>query len=326
MIGLVVAPVGGAVLIAGPSGSINSAAPGLDPGFVNVGTIGSSSGVYLRNGWVLTADHVGVGSIVLEGISYDPIPNSRVQLTNALGSDPDLILFKLTERPPLPDLVLASQPRSLGEWVFMIGNGRDRGAETIWNGSSGTPFSGWATAPSRTMRWGVNEIDGVGESFLATDSFSAGFDQLEGWQADWPEAQGVEGDSGGAAFHFNEGVSELVGLMIARSAGNAEQLSQPMNLALFENRTGIADLYVYRSQIESIIDQPDCSNGLDDDADGYLDFPADSGCSSSFDLDEVPEPGFLLSLWIGAIALRGFSESAKRGDPRESHRGSPQAG
>src|SRR5436190_12386050 len=35
---------------------------------------------------------------------------------------------------------------------------------------------------------------------------------------------------------------------------------------------------------------PQCSNQLDDDGDGKVDFPADPGCSSSTDNSESPDP------------------------------------
>lgn len=298
------APMGAsAVVLGGTFGFVNTAAPIPDPGFGHVGTIGSNSGVYLRNGWVLTANHVGVATIDFEGVGYAPVPNSRVRLTSASGAEADLILFKLLESPPLPDLILATGPRSVGEEVYMIGNGRNRKIGVLWTGPNGTPFLGWSISQPHFMRWGLNEIDEVDQSYLSTTSFTTRFDELPGGV--YPEAQGVAGDSGGAAFHWNGTTSELVGLMFARAPGDPEQSTQPQSYVLFDNLTAMADLWVYRDQIEAIIDQPDCDNGLDDDGDGQMDFPADTGCAAPSDLDEVPEPGVAAGLLAGGLTLLG---------------------
>ena len=48
----------------------------------------------------------------------------------------------------------------------------------------------------------------------------------------------------------------------------------------------VVDIAAYRSQILSVIDQPDCSDGLDEDADGLVDYPDDPGCEDAFDESE----------------------------------------
>ena len=54
------------VLIATGDGTGNTEAPAADPGFGNVGIVNSLSGVYVGNGWVLTANHVGEHPIELK--------------------------------------------------------------------------------------------------------------------------------------------------------------------------------------------------------------------------------------------------------------------
>lgn len=80
-----------------------------DPGFANVSQ-NAQSGIYLGNQWFLTANHtVGGGpgnrnlqNILLDGVSYTPIPNSEVVLTNTqaiqnagLLESADLLLYRL---------------------------------------------------------------------------------------------------------------------------------------------------------------------------------------------------------------------------------------
>jgi len=283
-----------AVLIAGPDGSTNTTPPNPDPGFFHVGKIGTLSGTYLRNGWVLTANHVGLGSIILEGITYEPVPGSDVRFTNGGGPDPDLIAFKLRKDPPMPDLFIGPNPVSLGDELIMVGNGDFRGAATTWTSPSGPPFKsfdGWFHASPHHLRWGTNEIDGIHQSVSiggdsTTESFFTTFDDLNGPETNDPEAQAVVGDSGGAALYWNGAAGELVGIIYARGSLNPDQSTQPFDRALYENISVMVDLEFYRSQIDALIDQPDCDDGLDDDGDGLIDYPADPGCDNALDDDE----------------------------------------
>jgi hypothetical protein len=279
-----------AVLIAGPDGSINTTPPAPDPGFANVGSRSGLSGVYVRNGWVLTANHVGPGPIELDGIVYEALPGSRIRFTNPSPPDPDLIAFKLERRPPLPDLVLASGPVALNQDVILIGRGQNRGASTTWVSPGGQSFDGWFQETAGAIRWGtnrVNLIDWLASTGSAeTEAFSVTFDELTGSNSNDPEVQAVNGDSGGAVFVWNGAVSELIGILFARGSQNPAQSTQPSDLALFENISVIVDLDHYRSQILGVIDQPDCADGLDEDGDGLVDFPDDPGCDDAFDGSE----------------------------------------
>jgi len=335
------APMAQAVLIAGPDGGINTTAPEPDPGFDHVGVIGGLSGVYLGSGWVLTASHVGIGTFELGGVAYEPIPGSSIRLNDDSGADPDLLLFKLFERPPLPELALASVPPSLNESAVLVGNGRNRGGETSWNG-----IEGWEYGAGRTLRWGTNRIAEVGVDIdiplgsgpSTTRSFIMTFDSLRGPSRDDPEGQAVPGDSGGAVFAWRDGAPELVGLLFAQSLFQ----DQPSQTALFGNASLAGDVRFYRDQIlaalslsdcidgldndgDGLIDHPgdpgclaaddvselnpgiECDNGLDDDGDGLVDWPEDEGCEDVTDPSEVPEPGLGVGLAIGAawVSLLG---------------------
>lgn len=321
-----------AVVIAGPDGAANTTAPSSqDPGFSNVGVINGLSGVYVRNGWVLSANHVGLGSIDLGGVVYDAVPGSLVRFSNPTGPDADLMAFKLRRMPPLPDLQIASAPPSSGEDVILIGNGRNRGDPLAepWNG-----YDGWTLAGGRTVRWGTNRILATGLDVLETEAFSTRFDDLPGQMGNDPEAQVANGDSGGGAFVWNGGNPELIGILFAQGLYNGQSSSD----VLFGNISYVSDLDFYRAQIEPLIDQPGCSDGLDDDGDGLTDYPEDPGCASASDpsestaalpcdngidddLDgfidwpadygcadllsptEAPEPGFGLSLGAGILGL-----------------------
>jgi len=54
---------------------------------------------------------------------------------------------------------------------------------------------------------------------------------------------------------------------------------------------------------------PECSNGLDDDGDGFVDFGFDPDCTDDLDDLELPEPTVATGLWIG---IWGLSRLAAR--------------
>lgn len=163
-------PTAQAVVINSASGTGNTNAPLDDPGWANIGILGGGTGIYLGSSWVLTASHVGAGSITLGGISYTALSGSTVQLTNSTPGKSlltDLIMFRLEAEPAgIGALTLMSSPPTLEAPLVMIGAGRDRGAFTQWTVnqsttpwtwtevSSGGNAAGYRTLTSRAMRWG----------------------------------------------------------------------------------------------------------------------------------------------------------------------------
>jgi hypothetical protein len=266
-----------AVLISTGDGTGNTTPPVADPGFDNVGVVNGLSGVYVGNGWVLTANHVGEHPILLLGESYEPVTGSRVQFQNPDTSMADLIAYKLRAKPPLPAIAITNGPPSTNTLVTIIGNGFNRGSATSWTG-----IDGWNWGAGRTIRWGTNRIFSSNCLALDTQCFRFDFDENPSGPPDQHEADVVNGDSGGGAFTGSGASTELIGILFARGGF----MNQPANTSLFGNAGYAADLFAYRNDILAVIDQPDCDDGLDEDADGLADFPADPGCSSPFDTDE----------------------------------------
>jgi hypothetical protein len=247
-----------AVVITTGDGTGNTTAPPDDPGFANVGTI-SSTGIYLRNGWVLTAAHAGAGNIALGGVSYVMVPGSEVQLLTKSEVPPvasDLVMYRIQDPPPLPPLKIASLPPILGEAAVLIGNGDNREAtETYWDvdWQEVTPmpaaFAGWKKGSGRTVRWGTNTVTTLALQTpfnqTLTDEFRMDFDNLS------DEGQAIAGDSGGAVFIKRGETWELAGMM------NFVQRfeNQPAGSAVLGNRSLAADLSVYHDQIQALVTQ-----------------------------------------------------------------------
>jgi len=251
-----------AVVIDTGDGSGNTTAPPDDPGWANVGTIGSLVGVYLGDGWVLTANHVGDGAIVLQDITYQPLAGSKVRFEKPPGSNADLIVYRIQGRPPLPSLVLADTTPSLDDEVTMIGNGWNREAgltywDIDWLEVSPPPpaaFTGYKRlCCGRSMRWGRNIVTATDLDIVTggstTRSFEVSFD-LSGGVTD--EAQAVPGDSGGAVFMKRSGQWQLAGTLFAIATFQ----SQPSDTAVFGQTTEAADVAFYRDEILAVITPP----------------------------------------------------------------------
>ena len=268
----------GAVLLASGNGTQNTTPPVDDPGFSHVGIISGLSGVYIGQGWVLTARHVGQGSVELAGTVYPVVPGSYTQLVGSEPDPPDLAMMKIAGDPGLPDLTLATSRPPANAEVILIGHGKDRGDATSWSG-----HSGWAWANAFTMRWGTNRVNGSNSSWvLNTMSFQMDFD-VSGTQGNTSsESQFTLGDSGGAVFWKHQGQWKLAGINFAANTYSG----QPDKTSLDGNLSIAADLSVYRDEILTLAQIPACQNGLDDDLDGLIDSPNDPGCDNPSDSSE----------------------------------------
>ncbi len=273
--GLLLGNYAEAVMVAGGDGTQNTTSPAGGQGWDYVGRIDKanvySSVVYISNNWFITAHHIKVldnpTGVLLGGLSYSIDPNSWMRLTNSVGGNADLSMFRVVGGTVgLSGLTVRSSATSNGSGLTMIGNGRNREtSETTWNsswmeGGKPTAYRGYKWASGATKRWGTNVKDINAElidaGFGITDMFRTDFDDIGG-----TEAQGATYDSGGGGFYNNGGDWELAGIMLATAGFN----SQPGDTAVYGNLTYMADMQYYAAQI-SITAQI-----IDIDADGIPD-------------------------------------------------------
>jgi hypothetical protein len=243
-----------AVIVAAGDGVENTTPPPNDPGWVNVGQpTGGLTVIYLGNGWVLTANHVGAGSVILAGQTYEKVAGSEHRLLNPDSTPADLLLFQIQGNPPLPPLRISPVSPAANTAVTMIGNGVNRGSATSWMG-----IEGFLWGNGSAMRWGTNLVskNGIDLSLdgSVTRSFSTDFSGGTAY-----EAQAAVGDSGGAVFFEYYGEWVLGGVMIAIS----DYYGQPEGTALLGNLTYAADLSYYRDQISQIVVGPSCGLGFE---------------------------------------------------------------
>ena len=170
------------------------------------------------------------------------------------------------------------------------------------------------------MRWGTNIVSEIDVLVDTTYSFAATFtDPLDPSATD-DEAAGANGDSGGGAFIKIGSDWYLAGTIFAISL----YTDQPSTTSIYDNKLFAVDLSFYRDDILAVIEQKSCSDGLDDDDDGFTDYPADPECMSADDDSEsIPAvtalglPGTMLligmMLLFGTIPLALSARSQLRG-------------
>jgi hypothetical protein len=258
-------------------------------GYNNVGQVDGASGVYLGNGWVLTADHVGAGTFVLNGGTYTAVSGSATRLSSpdtygtASPVGADLLLFRVNGASSLPGLTLASSEIANGQEIFSVGFGLSRpadetpttyyisgsGSNTTWSTTYSDTATGsdgaYAESGGGVRMWGNNyvttynstsgEIGNMGDPVVNTFSVNGpiqGFvtQFYQNTPYDTEEQQIAVGDSGGGVFNDSD---QLVGINDATL--NLD--GQPGNTAAYADGSEYADLFQYENQIEAITGVPE---------------------------------------------------------------------
>ena len=226
------------------------------PGSGYVGRIGSHSGVYLGDGWVLTAHHVtGNGSpdFVLDGTAYKAQVGSGVSLKTRPGANADLQLLRLVDPPERAPLSLATISPAVGSTVVMVGKSSGQAGRLInWNAQwqevkrSDSVHVGYSARGRPDLWWGRNRVSEpshfmrMGAS--VTRAFGMRFDREDAAPG---EAAVLVGDSGGAVFAREDGEWRLAGILFARLT----EPGQAGHVAVFGNVSLAVDLSFYRKQI-----------------------------------------------------------------------------
>jgi hypothetical protein len=246
---LLVAPATCALVVESDAGDASTRAPSPDPGWANIGRRDTGyAAIYLGNGWVITANHVGAGNVVLGDVTHHALPESAIRLGTGDGpATADLVVFRIEPRPDLPELPIRPTPPTVGDRALLIGAGCNRGEPTHWNG-----MSGFAWGPISTLRWGTNRVALVGMDVRAGDNSTPGFAVRFDPGETRFEAQAAIGDSGGPVFIPRDGRYELAGILIAVAGFPG----QPPNTAMYGNFSTAADLSVFGPRLAALVHPP----------------------------------------------------------------------
>ncbi|MDP0498278.1 MAG: hypothetical protein Q7Q73_18960 [Verrucomicrobiota bacterium JB024] len=250
-----------------------------DPGFANVLMIRGGTGVYLGNGWVLTARHVNPKWLMLDGqqvLAADAIDKSYSFKTA------ELKLFRLKEERDLPVVRIASAPPAPGQEIVMIGGGRaSQDHFSFWQVNQTTTPWTWTQMPDQqganaagilvvekqnAISWGTNRISAQMHNGHLGELLITDFSDKPGERTAF-EAQAVSYDSGGPIFTRTASGWELVGIMVtvAQLYPGQPGIVQPegggpqfIGSGLFGNLTLAVNLVPYREEILKV-------TGLDDE-------------------------------------------------------------
>lgn len=270
-----------AVIVEGTNGTgtANTQPPFPVAGLNNVGVLGFStpaSGVYIGNGWGLTAAHVSaVGSFpgamfTVAGSNYTI--DATHTFTNADNSTPDLIAFHLTSNPPLAALALASVSPTLGMTIDSMGDGLTRSANTqfysvtgsgnatVWTplpGPAGANASGYTESTPNVLRWGNNKtttpIGGAPGSATTVINTGSGNTSVFASTFDTgvldSEMQLSSGDSGGGVFDASNVLLGINDVPIPFQ-------NQPADTAIFGDQSVYVDVATYHDQITALLPEP----------------------------------------------------------------------
>lgn len=261
-----------------PSISNFSAPPALAAVWNNVGAFSDASGVYLGNGWMLTAYHVQLlapGNVLLGGQNYTWDGNPATRITNPSDGTPtDLQLFRLTTIPNLPALSLATSSPAVGTPYYNVGYGnlRDTGTQyydgnwTITTAASAvyTGFGFSVNSNTNQETWGNNTVMNISAAYgpgngTNTTIVSAGIGNLTAFAGEFEPGtdQVVYGDSGGPVFNA---AGQLIGINNYNDVDprlDANPQPWPFYGATYGEISWMADIATYASEIDSITGVPE---------------------------------------------------------------------
>ncbi len=242
-----------------------------DPGFANMLEISGGAGVYLGNGWVLTARHINPKRVVVNGQTL-----LREEAIDDIYTfkDAELKLLHLTDEPDLPSMPIASSTPTTGTEVVMIGAGfLAQDHMTGWHVDQSTNPWTWTEVSSpqqanmagvlttqpmqRKMSWGTNRMSAVIQNPKMGDMLVTDFSGNPAERTAF-EAQAVSRDSGGALFVQGADGWEVAGIMatVARLYPGQPGVGVPEGLkeniigsGCFGNLTLSVNLASYRAKI-----------------------------------------------------------------------------
>ncbi len=197
-------------------------------------TVLSGSAIYLGNGYLLTADHVTMGTNSFSHVTFDGTNTFQIDPTYKAGardlgiqvaSGVDLAVFRLTIEPvgvPAVSL-LTSTNEVFGGEATMIGWGVGRDPSTPLESTNVT----WGNASTSDLRWGLNApLDALTINYLSYSMSAlrtiAGADGVTFNPDGLGDAEGAATlyDSGSALFQKIDDVWFLIGVATAVDNGN----------------------------------------------------------------------------------------------------------
>ncbi len=237
-----------ALILIGDDESNNLVAPANGAPWDHVAFIGpgSGTGVYLGNGFLLTANHVGLGSIFLNGNTYSLDSSFGSGGAEQIGGA-DIKLLRIIGDPGLSALpIIGASDHDLNKASTLIGWGVGRGATVPNQGWQ------WGDASTEQERWGTNVTLSTADttSLAPAEALLTSFSRNGGPE----EAQLTLIDSGSGLFQQFGGVWKLAGTGVdVTTGGEALYDNNPNTAGDQPDFSYFVRLTDYRDQINSVI-------------------------------------------------------------------------
>ena len=248
-----------AVILYGLGNGANQSDPGTGVPYASVGKLSDGStirgsGIYLGNGWMLTADHLGAfNSITFDGVT-NYAWNGATPVT--LGTS-DMKLFRLASLPSVPAVPVYSGTGELFSPATLVGWGVGR------NGSSpiNTNSVGWGDDTTSAKRWGLNTPLAFANLNDGSHSYEA-IRTVLGSSTGSPaglgesEAAATMYDSGSGLFREIGGTWYLIGLTTGVEAGGTSVFGNDQTADPNGHFNYFVRVSNYQSSIMAIIPEP----------------------------------------------------------------------
>lgn len=241
-----------AIIVFGGDNDSTTGNPGCGVPFDSVGGMAGGSGVYLGNGYVLTAKHVSIGDITFGSAVYHVDSSVGKIPINVPGSNVDLAVFKLTESPNVAAVTLyGGGVERIGGVLSVVagwGVGRDPSVSVDSN------IVAWGNASTRAHRWGTQTVvaagfapagDGYPYSYFALQTHAAGTSQSS--------AALTVYDSGGALFTNVDGNWYLSGIAAGVQKSGSSTFGDDLVPGDMNQFVNVAP---YKNQILTLVPEP----------------------------------------------------------------------
>jgi len=233
------------------SANANNSQPAGDQGWSSMGVYNTGGAVYLKNGWFITAGHLGTSGGSVNYSSVDYSISKWTNITNDIGTSADIRLIQVLNPSAFTGSgsSVYTNSMSIGTGVTMIGNGRDVSSVA----STGLETRYYEGTVSQ-MKWGQNVISGhqtgYSELGFVSDVYITTLND--------GTAQALDKDSGGGVFFYDSGSDEylLSGVIIAATRYSDGNIYARTHKTLDNSTTSFVDLSAYSEQINQAIPEP----------------------------------------------------------------------
>ena len=250
-----------ALILYGEDNSANQTDPGTGLPFDSVAKISdglggnvSGTGIYLGNGYMLTANHVNNRShVTFDGSTFHEWDSAFTPVQ--IGST-DMKIFKLSSDPGVSGVLLyggnneLSQPGNIVGW----GVGRNPSVPVETNSVA------WGDSTTEAKRWDENTVEGFSTASDSTYTYTA-FNTVAGSPFASPAGLGANeaavtlNDSGSGFFQKIGGVWYLTGLTTSVETLNTTNFGADQNLS-GGSENYFVRISAYQTQIALLVPEP----------------------------------------------------------------------